>query len=165
MNIEQFQYILQSIRPKLLRLAIQMARENDEAEDLVQEVFLRLWLSRERLINYDSIEFVAMRALKNIHIDKFRKKKIEYEAIANQSIKSEEQNPCQQIESKEQVFKLLNIIKNLPDLQRLIIKMKDVEGYEIDEIAKITQSTTESVRMNLSRARKRVRDMYIKHNE
>lgn len=53
------------------------------------------------------------------------------------------------------------IINSLPHLQRTIMRMKDIEGYETDEIAEITGCGPEAIRSNLSRARKKVRDIYL----
>ncbi len=54
------------------------------------------------------------------------------------------------------------IIDSLPNLQRTIMRMKDIEGYETDEIAEITGCGPEAIRSNLSRARKKVRDVYLR---
>ena len=61
---------------------------------------------------------------------------------------------------KQNKFKKRSL--RIPPRQQTIIKMKDIEGYEVDEIAKITASQPEAVRVNLSRARKKVREEYIR---
>jgi RNA polymerase sigma-70 factor (ECF subfamily) len=162
MDLEQFCKIAQSIRPQLLRTAKQMLNHSGEAEDIVQEILLRLWLLRSTLDKYEDIESVAIKAVKNKCIDRHRQKKTEYEDITNHLEEYRGLNPHQQMESKEQLHALLDIIQQLPDIQRLIIQLKDVEGYETDEIVKITQSSADAVRMNLSRARKKVRELFTK---
>ncbi|MDL2296335.1 sigma-70 family RNA polymerase sigma factor [Bacteroidales bacterium OttesenSCG-928-B11] len=164
MKIEQFQEIVRQIRPKLVAYANRLTKYGDEAEDLVQEVLIRLWLSREQLEKYENMEAVAMKALKNKMIDEFRKKKIESEQLNNQQIEGKSPDGLQTLETKEKLQLLIATIEKLPNLQRMIIKLKDVEGYEVEEIAMITQTSQESVRMNLSRARKRVRELFIPKN-
>ena len=161
MNIEQFQKIVKTIRPKLVTYAKQLTKHGDEVEDLVQEVLIRLWISRNQLDKYDNIEYVAIKAIKNKLIDQYRKKKLESEQIENQQIEIKEHNTLQKLESKENVELLLHILEKLPALQQMIIKLKDVEGYEVEEIAKITQTSADSIRMNLSRARKKVRELFL----
>lgn len=164
MDIDKFQYIVRSIRPQLLQTAKNMGNNNAESEDLVQEVFLRLWQVKERLNEYKNLEHIAKKTLRNICIDKYRRKKINYEELTNYQIKNNSNCPQAQLEIEEDVRRLIEIIQRLPELQQLIIKMKDVEGYEIEEIVKITQSSAESIRMNLSRARKKVREIFLNEN-
>ena len=71
-------------------------------------------------------------------------------------------NPHLQLERKNTEDILKQIIEKLPQLQQAIIRMKDMEEYEVDEIAEITGTTVEAVRVNLSRARKKVREDYLK---
>lgn len=160
MNIEQFQQIVRNMHPKLLQHAKQLTQHSEEAEDLVQEVFIRLWLSKDQLEKYDNIEAVAVRALRNKIIDTYRKRKIDSDQIENQIIEAKEKNAHQQLELREDMQIILAIIHQLPPLQQLIIKLKDIEGYEIEEIVKITQSSADSVRANLSRARRKVREQF-----
>lgn len=162
MNTQNYYKTIASIRPRLLRKAIQNTTCTDDAEDLVQEVLIRLWMARDKWENYNNWEAVAMQTLKNCLIDNFRKKHIFNVPLEECDNSTQTQNPLQTLESKDINFTITEIINQLPNLQRLIIRMKDIEGYEIDEIATITQTSPDSIRMNLSRARKKVRDTYMK---
>ena len=90
------------------------------------------------------------------------KLKKETETIDNHYAVAARDNPHLQLERKNTEQTLKHIIGTLPQLQQQIITMKDVEEYEIDEIAEITGTSAEAVRVNLSRARKKVREEYIK---
>ena len=83
----------------------------------------------------------------------------------NLSVESTQPCPHRMLESGERWELLQAIILQLPNLQRMIITMKDIEGYETEDIAKITNTNIESVRMNLSRARKRVKEMFLTNIE
>ena len=70
--------------------------------------------------------------------------------------------PERLLEIKDEIRLMHEIIHSLPNLQRTIMQMKDIEGYETDEIAEITGCGPEAIRSNLSRARKKVRDVYLR---
>jgi len=73
-------------------------------------------------------------------------------------------DPLEQIEANDNTKLLIQIIDQLPDLQRMIIRLKDIEGYEINDIATLTHASPDAIRMNLSRARKKVKELFIKNN-
>jgi RNA polymerase sigma-70 factor (ECF subfamily) len=68
------------------------------------------------------------------------------------------------MEEKDSATAIRKIIKNLPPLQQKVFEMKDLHGYETHEIAASMGITIEAVRNNLSRARKRLRDLYLERN-
>jgi len=161
MRIDKFELAAKKIRPRLMQVAKQSIDNKDEAEDLVQETLLRLWSAEAQWETYQNLEAVAVRIIKNCIIDNFRKKKISYETLDNVSVENTQPTPHQALESGERWEILQSIILQLPNLQRMIITMKDIEGYETEDIAKITNTNIESVRMNLSRARKKVKEAFL----
>ena len=68
----------------------------------------------------------------------------------------------QETTTKDMASLTRRLIAGLPEKQRVAIHMRDVEGYEIEEIAALLECDEASVRMNLSRARKSVREQLIK---
>ena len=165
MKVDRFQLMTQEIRLRLMRVAKQNIDNNDDAEDLVQETLLRLWQERDQWNNYQNIEAVAVRILKNCIIDNYRRKKVSYETLDNISVEHSAPNPHQVLENSEKGEVLQAIILQLPSLQRIILTMKDIEGYETEDIAKITNTSIEAVRMNLSRARKKVKEVFLQITE
>ena len=161
MKIDEFEIKVKAIRAKLLHVATRQLPCEEEAEDLVQESLLRLWRAQERWTDYQNFEAVAMRTLKNLIIDRYRKQTPQYETLERYDWQSNEPNAQQQLEARENRQRLIDIIHQLPNLQQLIVTLKDLEDYETEEIAKITQSSVESVRMNLSRARKKIRELFL----
>lgn len=75
---------------------------------------------------------------------------------------SDQPAPDTRLELRDSFHQVLRIMQRLPDLQQTVLWMKHVEGFEVEEIASLTGSSPEAVRMNLSRARKRVKDLFIK---
>ncbi|MCU6769815.1 RNA polymerase sigma factor [Barnesiella propionica] len=162
MKIKAFKIKVIPLRDRLLNYARKMTENNEDAEDAVQDVFLKLWHMRKDLEKYNNIEALAVEITKNTCIDKWRRKKIETEPLEIIEKVSTRYDPVTLLEQKDNIQLIREIILSLPYLQKTIIKMKDIEGYETEEIAEITGTNAESVRKNLSRARKTVRDIYFK---
>jgi len=160
MNTEIFLQRVTIIRSDLERLARKKLSVQADAEDLVQEVLMRLWLVREKWSAHQNCKPLAINILEHCVIDRYRKAK-EMEPIENQPLVANIETPHQYAETRDLGRFIWTLIEQLPPLQQLIMRLKDIEGHEIEEIAIITNITPEAVRMNLSRARKRIRDEMI----
>jgi RNA polymerase sigma factor (sigma-70 family) len=162
MNPERFKAELLPLRSKLLHIANNMLEVEQDSEDTVQEVFLRLWHMRDSLDHYDNPAALATTITKNLCIDRLRIRN-RLESLDDGLLRQEgPDNPYLQLERKNTEEVLCAIIEQLPPLQKAIIKMKDIEEFEVEQIAEITGTTPEAIRMNLSRARKKVREEYLK---
>ena len=159
MSQERFKAEILPIRQKLFHIAKQILVEDEEAEDAIQEVLLKLWHTRNSLNQYDNLAAFATTVTKNHCLDRLKVKELINETHND---RTSNDNPYLSLEQKNTVEVLHKIIENLPTLQQAIIKMKDIEEYEVDEIAEIIGTKVEAVRVNLSRARKKVREEYIK---
>lgn len=162
MSQEIYKQVVLPIRFQLLNIARKMLENEQEAEDAVQEVLLKLWHKADMLGKYNSPSAVAVTAIKNHCLDKIKLQKRVETLTETDEFHISTDNPYLQLERKNSEEILMHIINNLPKLQQMIIKMKDVEHYEVEEIAEITGTNTEAVRVNLSRARKKVREEYLK---
>ncbi len=145
-------------RRKMLLIALKTLNNEHDAEDVIQEVFLKLWVARASLHKIEKIEAYLTTMVKNRCLDKIKLKKqnvdvTEVPIVSGQTFEEDFQN-------KETVEIIAYLIEQLPELQKIMIKMHDMDGYTTAEIAKNTGTSVEAIRMNLSRARKRVRDMY-----
>lgn len=165
MEIEVFKIKVIPLREKLLAYTSRLAGNQVEAEDVVQDVFLKLWSIRDRLDSYGSVEALALKITKNKTLDELKRSRSEsldtieksaYNAFPTAS------DPAMITERKDMINHVKKLIGTLPSLQQTIIRMKDVEGYELTEIAAITGTPIEAVRNNLSRARKRIREQLIR---
>lgn len=163
MELEKFKSDVVPLRNKLQNVAKNMLANQVDAEDAVQETFLRLWNQRSQLSNHPNVGGFAMQTLKNICIDKLRAERhnvsLDGISIAGNSI-----TPYTFTEQQDSVLIIRNIIDSLPETQRHIITLRDVDGYELGEIAAIIGSEESTVRVNLSRARKAVRDKFLSMN-
>lgn len=159
MELKEFKITVLPLRAKLLNYARKLTDEPEDAEDAVQEVLLRLWNKRLELEQYRNIEAFAMTLTHNICIDMWRCKCNDNLSLDIVQAASPTGTPERLLEIKDEIRLMHEIIHSLPNLQRTIMQMKDIEGYETDEI---TGCGPEAIRSNLSRARKKVRDVYLR---
>ena len=160
-----FEIEAQRMRPALLRMATHYTEDTDEAEDVVQEALIKLWFLREKLPEYRNIDALAMVITKHLCINQKRGKHLTTVTLEEGLTVESEKGPEQRLMSEERMQELLDMIATLPDLQQSILKMKHIEGMEVEEIARLTGSTPIAVRTNLSRARKKVREQFMKRNK
>lgn len=153
------------MRPALLRMATHYTEDTDEAEDVVQETLIKLWFLREKLPEYRSIDALAMVITKHLCINRRRGKHLTTVTLEEGLTIEGEKDPELRLMDEERKQELMALIATLPDLQQSILKMKHIEGLEVEEIARITGSTPTAVRTNLSRARKRVREQFMRRNK
>jgi len=163
MDSIQFNTQIIALSDKLFRLAKSILRNSDAAQDAVQDLSLKLWEKRGKLDEIENIQAFTMRSMRNLCLDAIRQKHNEDEFPAE--LEFVEPNPHQQIESKDLVTRIREMIDELPELQRTIIRMRDVEGMELSEIAYITSLTENAVSVNLSRGRQKIKDKIMKEQK
>lgn len=162
MELEEFKIEVLPFKNKLYRFAKRLLKNTEEAEDVVQEVFIKLWNKRNNLEDYKSIEAFAMIVTKNLCLDKLKSKKNKtVELNSNFTIKNDS-TPYSKMVLSDTIDKVNKIIDKLPEQQKIIIQLRDIEGYDFDEIAEIMKLNLNTIRVNLSRARKKVRDTLVK---
>jgi RNA polymerase sigma-70 factor (ECF subfamily) len=149
------------LRNKFLNMALAILPSEDDAADALQDAFCKLWPRRDTINDEAKAEALTGITLRNICIDKRRKRELstvpldeEHDTIDSGTTYNE----------REETYKRVKeIIDNeLTELQRKIVEQKDIEGYSIEEIAKRQNMTESAVRMNLSRARNKIRECYRK---
>jgi RNA polymerase sigma factor (sigma-70 family) len=165
MNQNEFIKIINPFKDKLFRLAKRLLVSTEEAEDATQEVLVRLWTKNENLDKYNSIEAFAMTMTKNFCLDQLKSKRATNLKIVHDNYTDREPSLQQKIEDVDSLNWVEKIINQLPEQQKLIIQMRDVEQYEFEEIAKILEMNETAIRVALSRARKTIREYITKtHN-
>ncbi len=159
------EYVLQQSR-KLYGFAFRILRNQEEAEDAVQEVFIRLWKMGEKLDQYENVDALATTMTKNYCIDQLRKQKhLQGNPTANDELQTNtSSSPHEQLERIESDAIIHRIIGDLDEKYRLVIMLKDIDGFSYEEIAEKTGQNINTLRVNLSRARSFVRDEYNKYN-
>ncbi|MFV0592822.1 MAG: RNA polymerase sigma factor [Draconibacterium sp.] len=154
------------VSKKLLRFATHFLKDEDLARDVVQDVFLKLWQKRETLAEIENIEAFAMRMTRNQCIDIVRANRVvPIDADTDRKMKEETVDVHSKVELSESAGQIRRLIDRLPDLQRSVMHMRDIEQLSYDEIADVTGLQVNAIRVNLSRARKKVRDEFLKMND
>ncbi len=161
MTEKEFNLYSVKIRPKLVAFASTFSIAGAmEVEDLVQEALIRVWNEGQKegksIKNYDGFAIVALR---NICLDYLRKKKF---SELNELVVVGESNPHQNVETNEAIRSIGKVLKTLPIDQQMVIRLRDVIGYDFKEIAEILLTSEANVRTLLSRARKSIREFLIK---
>jgi len=148
---------------KLLGFAKRFMSDIDEAKDVVQEIYIKLWNMRDELDQYNSVEALAMRMTRNLCLDKIKLKKTV--PLNNTLIKEEADNNGWMKEKEEEiniaVKRAKNIIETLDEPQRTIMQLRDMQSYDYEEIAQILNMNVNTIRVSLSRARKKVKEELI----
>lgn len=157
-----FNELVHSLSRRLYVYAFRLMRERSEAEDIVQEVFIKLWKMNESLGDYKSVEALSFTMTRNQCIDVLRKQKwiIENDTGSVHWNHPETPSPEEAIERAETMLQLDRIIENLSPVYREMIVMRDIEGLTYEEIAGLTNQNINTIRVIISRARKTVRDEY-----
>lgn len=164
MEIEQFKKEILPFREPLLRYARSVLADPVEAEDVVQEVFLKLWSIRSDLAQYRNPLALGIRITRNLSMNRIKSKKKTILRIEKYPLASPGSSPYAQLEEKDCVGYVQELIGLLPPTQQAILRMRHLDGYEVEEIAEITGSSPGAIRMNLSRSRKKIRDVFFKTN-
>jgi len=146
------------LRDRLLQQALRLsAHDTDTSEDLVQETLLRLWELRDDLINHPHVAALASIILRNKWNDFWRRSQ---HTLNDEQLLRHLQDSTTDPPDDMELINL--IVGHLPPLQQQIFRMKEIEGYEKEEIMLVAGCSDESLRQNLSRARKRIRELYIR---
>lgn len=162
MDLQQFEIKILPLKNKIYRLAKALLNNPSEAEDAVQDIYLKLWSSRNELDKAENLTGLSLQIARNHCIDKLRSfNRVQFSDLVDNDINpSNERSPYEQAEQKDLVNNVKKLISALPEQQRLVIHLRDVEGLEMDEIATITGMTENAIKVYLSRARQSIRKSF-----
>jgi len=161
MDNDIFLQRVNTIRPDLEKVIRNKVRVKADAEDILQDVWMRLWEVREKWSQYDDYKPLALKILEHCIVNYYRKN-VEMEPIENHLMLEYLETPDKIIENKELRRHILKLMEQLPPTQQLVMRLKGIEGYEIVETAKIINATPDTVQRNFTRARKKMKDELIR---
>lgn len=162
MKQAEFLNIVVPFKDKIFRLAKRLLISREEAEDATQEVLLKLWRNKEQIHNYRNVEAFSMTMTKNFCLDKLKSRHSQNLKIVHSNYKDENTSLQKQVELNDSVDWVGRIIEELPEQQRMVIQLRDIEEYDFDEIAEMLDMKNTAVRVALSRARKTIRERLTK---
>ena len=165
MNQSDFLKVVLPFKDKVFRLSKRLLTSTEEADDATQELLFKLWKNRDKIASYRNTEAFAMTMTKNYCYDRLKSKQASNLTLIHSNYKEKEtslENKLEYIDSVDRVHLLIN---NLPDQQKLIIQLRDIEQYDFEEICEMVNMKPTAVRVSLSRARKTIREQLTKqHN-
>lgn len=163
MDIREYKTTILPIKNKLYRFALGIIKDAAEAQDVVQEILIKVWNKRDELDHINNIEAWCMRLTKNLAIDKLRSKHRRTEDIeTTYSLSSSESTPFEQTAVKDSVSKIKNMIADLPQKQKEVILLRDIEGFSYQEISDTLNMSLAQVKTNLFRARQQIKALFLK---
>lgn len=159
MRIEAFKKQVLPIKDKLFRFSLHIVGNAAVAEDVVQEVFIKLWSKRQELSELNNLEAWCMKLTKNLSIDKLRSKHQKVGFFKEGfDVADGVANPHQLTEEKDTITQIQLMMQRLPEKQRMTMQLRDIEGMTYEEITKILDITLSQVKVNLFRARKFIKE-------
>ncbi|MAW94742.1 MULTISPECIES: RNA polymerase sigma factor [unclassified Leeuwenhoekiella] len=165
MNQKEFLAHVTPVQDRLYRLAKRLLVSEDEAQDATQEVLIKLWSYRKKFKKLKSVEAFAVTITKNHCYDKLKLKSSSNLQLVHTNYEDEHYNTVKQTENQDSVNWVLKLMNDLPEQQRLVLHMRDIEQYSNSEIAEELNLNETAVRVTLSRARKTIREQLLKkHN-
>ena len=166
MSPEEFKIKVFPLKDRLYRLALRLLGKVEEAEDSVQDAMVKLWTRKDELENFNSMEAFAMIVTRNLCLDKLKSRSFRVERLPDHPVNQvSRQDPGTLFESSDMLTLVRKIVDELPEQQKSILHMRDIEEMEYEQIAQILEMNVNAVRVNLSRARKKVRDTVLKIQE
>lgn len=164
MKSSEFKLLVMPYSSRLYRTAYRLMNNRQEAEDIVQEVYLKLWGMRRELKNYRSIEALSIKITRNLCLDQLRRRKVDQEAITMQKATPGRDLPTPEddLEKKENVRIIRAVIAALPEPQRSLVQLRHLEGKDYEEISEMVNMNVNAIRVSLSRARQQMREMLEK---
>eukprot|EP00825_Cyclidium_porcatum_P043225 TRINITY_DN6082_c0_g2_i1.p1 TRINITY_DN6082_c0_g2~~TRINITY_DN6082_c0_g2_i1.p1 ORF type:complete len:160 (-),score=2.26 TRINITY_DN6082_c0_g2_i1:4-483(-) len=142
------------LKDKLFRIALRITFDRAEAEDVVQDTMVRVWNKRDEWSQLESIEAYCLTVCRNLAIDRSQKKEaqnLELTPELEQTVIAS--GPYDQLVNEERMKLIHQLISELPEKQRVIMQLRDIEGESYKEISNVLQLTEEQVKVNLFRAR------------
>jgi RNA polymerase sigma-70 factor (ECF subfamily) len=165
MKQSEFLNVVMPFKDKLFRLAKRLLVSREEAEDATQEILMKLWSKNESIGKYNNVEAFAMTMTKNFCLDRLKSKQASNLKLVHSNYSDDSTSLQKQVEAKDSLSWVEKIMEDLPEQQKMVLQLRDVEEYDFDEIGELLNMKPTAIRVTLSRARKTVREKLMqKHS-
>lgn len=154
MTHEIFRDTVFILKDEMYRFAKRFVMSSDEAEDVVQDLMMKFWQTREKLTEYSNLKSFALKCVKNECLNRLKHEDVKM-GFASLQVHRSEVNKPEINNLKEQI---LSYINQLPEKQKMVIHLKDVEEYDVVEISEMLEMEENAVRVNLMRARQKIKE-------
>lgn len=162
MTQAEFLDIVMPFKDKVFRLAKRLLVSQEEAEDATQEILIKLWRNKQKIQEYNKVEAFSMTMTKNFCLDRLKSKHAQNLKIVHSNYQDKNVSLQKQVELNDSVDWVSKIMEELPEQQKIILQLRDIEQYEFSEISKMLDINETAIRVSLSRARKTLREKLTK---
>ena len=146
------------LKDKLFRLALRITFDRAEAEDIVQDALIKVWNKRDEWGELESIEAYCLTVVRNLAIDRSQKKEAQNLTLTPETQEMPDaQTPESQFERNEQFQLVHRLVNELPEKQRTIVQLRDIEGKSYKEIAEVLDVSPQTVAYRIQQALKLLR--------
>ncbi|PIQ49842.1 MAG: RNA polymerase subunit sigma-24 [Cytophagales bacterium CG12_big_fil_rev_8_21_14_0_65_40_12] len=166
MDVTQFKTEVLPLKNKLYRFAFNIVKDEELAKDVVQECMIKVWEKRDEVKLIHNLEAWCMQVTRNKALDKLRSKHIKRTDLFEVELdtRKEKDTPVVLTERSEIMGRIQELIDNLPNRQREVMQLRDIEGYSYKEIADMLLIDINLVKTNLFRARRKLKESLIKED-
>ncbi len=154
MTQETFRNTVFILRDEMFRFAKRFVMSSDEAEDVVQDLMIKFWQKKDELETFGNLKSYALKSVRNECLNRLKHHDVKLGFTDLQIHRSE----LYSMEVNNLKDHILSFINQLPEKQKMVIHLKDVEEYEVSEISEIMETEENAVRVNLMRARQKVKE-------
>jgi RNA polymerase sigma-70 factor (ECF subfamily) len=159
---KQFLDQIQGIRDQVFRVAKRILISKEEAEDATQEVILKLWnMEESKRKSFNNLEAYTITMAKNHCLDRIKSKQAQVLSLNEQFQSQPSPSLQKQIEVSNEMEWVVKLIDQLPERERKILQLREIEQYEFDQIASLMEIPEGTVRVYLSRIRKKIKKQFI----
>lgn len=162
MKDQALQEQLISLSERIYPMVYRLLKDEVRTQDAVQDIILKLWDHRSKLKDHPNIIGYAFLSARNHCLDLFKSNQSLPITVEESFEISNNLTGHEDLELKELIYSIEKILETVPKNQREVMIMRDLDGYEFEEIAAATQLPVEHIRVLLSRARKKVRNALLK---
>lgn len=165
METEFFKNKILPLKQKLFRKALYITQSQADAEDIVQEVMLRMWDNKKEWPNINNIEGFCSLLTRNLAIDRIRQSGFRHESIDSDSfleVESTNQLPIEKLIQTDEKKWVLSVIASLPPKQQEVIRLREIEELSYKDIALELSLSETQVKIILFRARQTIKEVYQK---
>ncbi|WP_127845689.1 RNA polymerase sigma factor [Psychroflexus aestuariivivens] len=162
MKSEEFVNTVSVFQDKIFRLSLRLLKSRDAAQDSTQDILMKLWKMRKKFDKYKNIEAYAMTMTKNHCYDQLKLKNNNNISLVHSNFALQHSGLETALEAKEEMSIVARIIEKLPEQERAVIQLRDIEQYNNKEIEDILEMNPTSVRVAISRGRKKIKEELMK---
>jgi len=164
MKESEFISFITPLQERLFRVSKRLLVSSQEAQDAVGEITLKLWEKRNGLSSVKNLEAYAMTMTKNFCLDRLKSKQGNHLRLVHVNYEKATDHLSQDLEYKDSFSIVEKAMQGLPEVQRLLIQLRDIESLSYAEIEAVVAMKPTAIRVALSRARKTLKEHLVKNH-